>query len=65
MMPNYYDIEHFARTHRQDLLREAEQERQLAQLDQSNARPPFFAPLMFSLRTRSIKLRKGLLRRTV
>jgi hypothetical protein len=64
MMPNHYDREQFAQTHRQDLLREAEHERQLAQLSQPNARMPFFAPPMFSLRTLSIKLRKGLQRRT-
>ena len=62
LFPN--DREQFAQTHRQDLLREAEHERQLAQLSQPNSRMPFFAPLMFSLRTLSIKLRKGLQRRT-
>jgi hypothetical protein len=59
MMPNHYDCEQFAQTHHQDLLREAVHERQLAQLSQPNARMPFFAPLMFSLRTLSIKLRKA------
>ncbi len=64
MMPNHYDREQFAQTHRQDLLREAAHERQLAQLNQPNARTPFFAPLLFSLRTLSIKLRTGLQHRT-
>ena len=63
MMLNHYDRERFAQTHREDLLREAEHERQLAQLCQPGTRKSFFAPLMFSLRTRSIKLRKGLQRR--
>src|SRR2546429_8686457 len=59
MVPNPYDREQFAQTHRQDLLREAEHERQLAQLSQPNSRIPFFAPPMLSLRTLSIKLQKG------
>ena len=36
MMPNYYDRERLAQTHRQDLLREAEHERLLAHLPQPN-----------------------------
>lgn len=36
MMPNYYDRERLAQAHCQDLLREAEQERLLAQLPQPN-----------------------------
>jgi hypothetical protein len=40
MMPNHYDCEQFAQIHRQDLLREAVHERQLAQLSQPNARMP-------------------------
>jgi hypothetical protein len=36
MMPNYYDRERLAQAHRQDLLREAEHERLLAQLPQPN-----------------------------
>jgi len=41
------------------LLREAEHERQLLQLSLPNARMPFVAPLMSSLRPLSSKLRKG------
>src|SRR2546430_16298935 len=59
MVPNPYDREQFAETHRQDLLREAEPDRQLAQLSQPNARKPSFAPPMLPLRTLSTKLQKG------
>ena len=65
MMPNHYDREQFAQIHRQDLLREAAHQRQLAQLSQPHPRMSFFDSLKFSLRTRSIKLRKGLQRRIV
>jgi hypothetical protein len=34
MIPGYHDHEKFAQTHRQNLLREAEHERRLAQLPQ-------------------------------
>jgi hypothetical protein len=34
MMPNHYDRERMAQAHRQELLREAEHERLLAQLSQ-------------------------------
>ena len=53
MILNLYEHEQFTQAHRQDLLREAAHERQLAQLSQRNARMPFSAPLLFSLRTRS------------
>ena len=50
MIPGYHDQEKFAHTHRQNLLREAEHERLLAQLPQSDrsilqyflARPALF-----------------------
>lgn len=64
MMPNYYERDQFAQAHRQDLLREAEHERRLAQLPQQNAHLPFSTPLLQSLRTLSMKLRQGLQRRT-
>src|SRR5437879_8840176 len=59
MVPNPYDREQFAQTHRQDLLREAEHERQLAQLSQPNSRIPPIAPPKPSLRPMRIKLHKG------
>jgi len=57
MIPGYHDHEKFAQTHRQYLLNEAEHERRLAQLPQSDrsilhrflARPALF---LRSLRTR-------------
>ena len=36
MIPGYHDHEKFIQTHRQDLLNEAEHERRLAQLPQSD-----------------------------
>ena len=36
MIPGYHDHEKFAQTHRQNLLNEAEHERRLAQLPQSD-----------------------------
>ncbi len=53
MIPGYHDHEKFAQTHRQNLLREAEHERRLAQLPQPHhsilARPALF---LRSLRAR-------------
>ncbi len=57
MIPGYHDHEKFAQTHRQNLLNEAEHERRLAQLPQSDrsilhhflVRPGLF---LRSLRTR-------------
>ena len=57
MIPGYHDHEKFVQTHRQNLLKEAEHERQLALLPQSDrsilrnflARPALF---LRSLRTR-------------
>ena len=57
MIPGYHDHEKFVQTHRQNLLNEAEHERRLAQLPQSDrsilhhllARPALFLRL---LRTR-------------
>jgi hypothetical protein len=39
MIPGYHDQEKFAQAHRQNLLREAEHERLLAQLPQSDQNP--------------------------
>ena len=40
MIPGYHDQEKFAQTHRQNLLNEAEHERRLAQLPQSDRSSP-------------------------
>ena len=66
MIPGYHDQEKFVQTHRQNLLNEAEHERRLAQLPQSdrNVLRNFLAgPALFlrSLRTRlqeQVKRRK-------
>ena len=64
MMPNHYDRERFAQAHFQELLREAEQERLLAQLPQPR-RSVLLLParLMLSLRALRMRLRQGLQRR--
>ena len=66
MMPNHYDRERMAQAHRQQLLREAEHERLLAQLPKLESRmlPPSLARLMLSLRALRMRLRKGFQRRT-
>ena len=65
MMPNHYDRERLAQAHFQELLREAEHERRLSQLPQSNPSVlPLPARLMLSLRALRLKLRKGFQRRT-
>jgi hypothetical protein len=63
MMPNYYDHERFAQAHREELLREAEHERLLAQLPQPR-RSVLLLParLMLSLRALRMRMRKGLQR---
>jgi len=63
-MPNYYDHERLAQIHRQELLREAEHERLVAQLPLPN-RSVLLLParLMLSLRALRMRLRQGLLRR--
>ena len=64
MMPNHYDRERLAQAHFQELLREAEHERLLAQLPQPNrTRQLPFERLMLSLRTLGMRLRQGFQRR--
>ena len=63
MMPNHYDRERLAQAHFQELLREAEHERLLAQLPQPNHNVlPLPVRLMLSLRALRMRLRKGLQR---
>ena len=64
MMPNHYDRERLAQAHFQELLREAEHERLLAQLPQPK-RSVLLLParLMLSLRALRTRLRKGFQRR--
>jgi len=64
MMPNYYDRERIAQAHRQELLREAEHERLLAQLPEPERKVllPSLARLL-SLHALRMRLRKGLQRR--
>ena len=61
MMPNYYDRERLAQTHRQDLLREAEHERLLARLPQHNHSVLLLssAKLTLFVRTLLTRLRLG------
>jgi hypothetical protein len=63
MIPGYHDHERLAHTHRQELLREAEHERLLAQLPQPNHSMLLPARLMLSLRALRIRLRHGFQRR--
>jgi hypothetical protein len=59
MMPNHYDRERMAQAHRQELLHEAEQQRQVAQLSlPRRSVSPFPAQLVLSLRALSIRLQK-------
>lgn len=63
MMQNHYDRERLAQAHFQELLREAEHERLLAQLPQSRRNVLLLpARLMLSLRALRTRLRKGLQR---
>jgi len=59
MMPTHYDRERLAQAHFQELLREAEHERLLAQLPQPNRNG-----LLLTLRALRLKLRHGFQRRT-
>lgn len=65
MIPDIYTKEKFALAHRQQLQREAERERLLAQLPQPNRSVLLLLParLVLSLRTLRMRLRKGLQRR--
>jgi hypothetical protein len=59
MMPNHYDRERMAQAHRQELLREAEQQRQVAQLSRPRRGVSTFpAQLVLSLRALSMRLQK-------
>lgn len=64
MIPGYHDHERLAQTHCQELLREAEHERLVAQLLLPKRRVllPSPARLMLSLRALCIRLRQGLQR---
>ncbi len=63
MMPNHYDRERLAQAHFQELLREAEHERLLAQLPQPRGSVLLLpARLMLSLRALRMRMRKGLQR---
>lgn len=63
MMPNYYIHERLAQAHRQDLLREAEHERLLAQLPHPRYDLRLFSRLLFPWRTLRTRLQKRLQRR--
>lgn len=56
MMPNHYERERFAQTHRQNLLREAEHERLLEQLPRSSRRFPHI-PLRLKLSWQALRMR--------
>src|SRR6266700_4259158 len=60
MIPGYHDHEKFAQTHRQNLLREAEHERLLAQLPRSdrNVLRHFMAKSTLFLRSLRARLQK-------
>ena len=60
MIPGYHDHEKFAQTHRQNLLREAEHERLLAQLPRSdrNVLRRFMAKSALFLRSLRARLQK-------
>ncbi len=59
MMPNHYDRVRMAQAHLQDLLREAEHERLVAQLPRPRRSVSLFpVQLMPSLRALSIRLQK-------
>jgi hypothetical protein len=65
MIPGYHDHERLAQTHRQELLREAEHERLVAQLPLPNRSVllPSPARLLLSLRALCMRLRHGFQRR--
>lgn len=56
MMPNYYDHGRMAQAHRQELLREAEHERLLAQLSQPK-RSVLRLPTSFKMYWRAFRIR--------
>ena len=56
MMQNHYDRERFAEVHRQDLVREAEHERLLAQLSQPK-RHILRLPTRFKISWRALRIR--------
>ena len=73
MIPGYHDHEKFAQTHRQNLLREAEHERRLAQVPQPDrsflrhflARPALFLrSLPARLRERAKRRKQQITKRT-
>ena len=55
MIPGYHDQEKFAQAHRQNLLREAERERVLAQLPKPDRNGPQFLLASLTLILRSIR----------
>ena len=59
MIPNYYVLEQLAQAHRQDLLREAEHGRLLAQVPQSDHTVPshFLARVALFLRELELRLK--------
>ena len=65
MIPGYHDHEKFAQTHRQNLLREAEHERLLAQLPQPShsVHRPFMARSALLLRSLRARLQERAKRR--
>lgn len=56
MMPNHYDRERMAQAHRQDLMREAEHERLLAELSQPKRRI-LRLPIGFNISWRGLRIR--------
>jgi hypothetical protein len=57
MIPGYHDQEKFAQAHRQNLLREAEHERLLAQLPKPDYNAPQLFQARLSLYMRSLRTR--------
>ena len=63
MMPNYYIHERLAQDHHQDLLREAEHERLLAQLPQPGYDVLLLSRLLLSWRALRTRIQKRLQQR--
>ena len=63
MIPNYDIHERLAQEHRQDLLREAERERLLAQLPHSKRHVLLLSPLLLSWHALRMRVQKRLQRR--
>ena len=57
MIPNYYVLEQLAQAHRQDLLREAENRRLLAQLPQPDYTLPSYLLARVAIFLRELRLR--------